>query len=564
MKKLFEKDFFWLSAIILFSLLAIFPLFKGGFYPFHDEPHIANLYEMIRALSSGQIPPRWAPDFSFNYGHPFFIFYYPLPFYLGAFFYFVFGLSLIWSLKLVFLFSLPLSGIAFYYLMKKFFKQTTACAGAVIYMFTPYRAVDLYVRGAVGELWSFVFMPMVLLTLLALAERRTLKNILYSGSALAGLVLSHNITPVIFLPFALLFVGTFVLRNKDNKVASCLAVFSGLLAGLAMSAYYWLPLFIEKKYLQTGTPFNVIDHFPFIRQLILPSWGYGASVWGPGDGMSFQIGLVNLAVIVTAIFVCIKKDLVKGRKLLLISTLICFFVTVILMNIRSYFLWKILPLGDYIQFPWRLLIITTFFSSFFVGFTEKITVRKSVAFLPLGFAFFSIILTWNYFKPEKTLNVNDDYYLKRFFANVNSDGKTGDFSWQYLNFSEDYLPLTVWTSRRPMSLPENKLVVPGGEITLQELSAVKYLARIQTAKPQVALFNSYYFPGWKVWIDEKEVITAPDQPYGNISFLIPTGEHNIVIKFVRTPVRLFSEIISFSSLLILSALVLFRSFLLKK
>lgn len=76
------------------------------------------------------------------------------------------------------------------------------------------------------------------------------------------------------------------------------SVLFGLIWGLFISAYYWLPAVFEKKFIQEGTPFNPLDHFPFIRQLIIPFWGYGASVWGPNDQMSFQIGIINILVIV--------------------------------------------------------------------------------------------------------------------------------------------------------------------------------------------------------------------------------------------------------------------------
>ena len=36
-------------------------------------------------------------------------------------------------------------------------------------------------------------------------------------------------------------------------------------------------------------PFVFVDHFPTLRQLITPYFGYGASVPGPGDGMSDSI-----------------------------------------------------------------------------------------------------------------------------------------------------------------------------------------------------------------------------------------------------------------------------------
>jgi uncharacterized membrane protein len=276
-----------------FTLIQTRYFFESGMYTFSDEVHFANLYEMIRGLLGGQFPPRWAPDMSYNFGYPLFNFYYPMPFYLASFFYVIFHFSLIGSLKSVFFLSVLFSGISFYFLTNKFFSKITAFLISIIYLFTPYRAVDLYSRGAIGELWSFVFMPLVLLSFYNLIKNQNLKNCAVASVSLAGLILSHNLSAIIFLPIVILFCLIFLF--KETKILNKIVwTGGGLLMGLGISSYYWLPAVMEKKFIQPGTPFNPFDHFPFIFQLIIPSWGYGASVWGPTDMMSFQIGLVNL------------------------------------------------------------------------------------------------------------------------------------------------------------------------------------------------------------------------------------------------------------------------------
>jgi len=79
------KSFMLIASILLvLSIPPTFYLLRRGFYEPHDLHHFADIYEMVRALASGQIPPRWGPDFSFNFGYPLFNFYYVLPFYLAA------------------------------------------------------------------------------------------------------------------------------------------------------------------------------------------------------------------------------------------------------------------------------------------------------------------------------------------------------------------------------------------------------------------------------------------------------------------------------------------------
>lgn len=561
MKTLFKKDIFWLLLIIIVSIISIYPLFHRGFYSFHDEAHLANLYEMTRGISMGEIPPRWTPDFSYNFGLPFFNFYYLFPFYLGAFFYLFLKTSLFWSLKLVFLLSVPFSGIAFYFLMKKYFGKVASFSGAVIYMFTPYRAVDLYVRGAVGELWGFVAMPLVLLGYISLIEKRNLRNFLFCSISLAFLVITHNLTLVIFSPIVFV-VSCFLLIRAQKKLLSFASILSATIFGLMISAYYWLPAIMEKKYMQPGTPFDPFDHFPFIKQLILPSWGYGISTWGPYDGMSFQIGIINLLVIVLVLLSLLffwKKIKITNKKMMITFSLLFFFY-LFLMNIRSGFLWKALPLGEYLQFPWRALMVTTFLSSFFVGFIEYFPLKKLSNALPLLLAFLSIALTFQYFKPQKYLDVTDNYYLKRFFADRISSGKSSEVSLEYANWTESYIPLTIWAKKRPENLPIKKMEMKEGTVSCEEISPINLLAEVKAEKDSEVIINNHYFPGWKAYVDGNETGIKILEPLGNMSVPVLAGEHKISVRFSETFIRSLADKISLFSIIIIFLSPFFRKF----
>ncbi|MBU2577241.1 hypothetical protein KKA69_00235 [Patescibacteria group bacterium] len=553
MKKIIEKEFFWIVLLLGFSFILVSPILKKGFYPFHDESHIANLYQMVRAISSGQIPPRWAPDFSFNYGYPFFNFNYLLPFYVGAFFNLALGLSLVWSLKIVFALSVPLSALAFYKLGRKFSTFGFSFFAAMIYCLAPYRAVDLYVRGAVGELWGFVFMPLVLLSFINLIEKKSFKRVIFAGLSLAGLIISHSLTTVIFMPFAGLFLFAYILLRKD-KIRSVVSSLLGAVLGLSLSAYYWLPAFLEKKLMQPGTPFNPFDHFPFIKQLIIPSWGYGASVWGPGDGMSFQIGIINIFLILFSLFLLLffRKKTEKLNLRLFFVSLALFFLSLFLMNIRSGFIWSVFPLGEYVQFPWRFLIVSTFFSSLSLVFVEKTIGLEKKAISKYGiliFIFFAFFINKPYFKPEKKVFTDDDYFLKRFFVDRISTGKSEELSQTYFSYSEDYLPLPVWVEERPGSLPEEKIEITGGELFYREISPVKYEIVVKTKEAARVFVNNYYYPGWTAQINGREVPINIEKPYGNMSFEVLPGESSVVMLFKETPFRLIADLISLSSFL---------------
>lgn len=83
---------------------------------------------------------------------------------------------------------------------------------------------------------------------------------------------------------------------------------------------------------------------------------------------------------------------------------------------------------------------------------------------------------------------------------------------------------------------------------------------VNTRENSQIVENTLYFPGWKVWVDEKEVpINYQDLNWrGMIIYPVPVGEHQVVVKFTRTRIRLFADLISLISLIGLISLICFK------
>ncbi|MCD6225624.1 hypothetical protein J7J95_00880 [bacterium] len=553
-----REVFFWLTLLFVFLIPASIPLLRPGFYHFSDEPHIANLYQMVRALESGQIPPRWAPDMSYGYGYPLFNFYYPLPFYLGAVF-FVFTRSLIVSLKLVFLFSIFLSGLSMFFWSKKHTNNyLLSLVAAVVYTYTPYRAVDLYVRGALGESFAFIFFPLLCLLLERVIERKRGRDLALFGLGVGFFILSHNLATIFFLPF--LFVYALVysfLKGSNLKVLwkELKLVSFGLVLGLGISSFWWFPAAVERNLLASQTPFNYKDHFPFIKQLLYSPWRYGASNPGIGDDISFQVGIINWFLLAIS-FLSFVKTHDRKRRGLILFFLFSIFVSLFFMNIRSSFLWDVFPFSSYIQFPWRLLMLTTFFTSSLIiwsGFSFK-----NSFWLLLGLG--AILINFSYFRPSEYFNPSDDYFLSRFFANRSISGKTDRVSKAYKNYSEDYLLLPKWTKRRPESLPKSKITSKEGQVvTLKEITPVHYYAEVLAQKDNTLFeVHTYNFPGWEVRVDGKLFPKLTLEPYGNFGFVLDKGRHEVEVRWKETKLRLGADLVSLFSLCFSGLLILVR------
>ena len=361
---------------ILLSLPAGFSLLVPGFYGASDDLHVAWLYEMDRALKMGQFPPRFVPDLSYQFGYPLFNFVFPLPFYLAEVFHSI-GFNLVDSIKLLFLVTIPLSAYFMFLLLRKLMPASLAVAGALVYVYTPYRAVDIYIRGAIGEILVFAILPVIGLVLVALYEqkKRSFKWMSIGSLSVAAMVLTHNISAYMMAPFfAVLFITLLIIsRNKFLFFIQTLVMGT---FGLLISSYFWLPAIVESSLMKYDTVFNYYDHFPTFRQLITPYWGYGASVPGPYDGLSFFIGYPALVLLIGGVLFLFyglirKEQKLDKSSLVGLWALLSIVVAFVVMNHRSDIVWRSVPLLPYFKFPWRFLILVTFCIPFLLGFFKK-------------------------------------------------------------------------------------------------------------------------------------------------------------------------------------------------
>ena len=545
MKFITKRSSILLILLLLISVPSFFVLLKPGFYEPHDLHHIADIYQMVRAIQSGQIPPRLGPDFSFGYGYPLFNYYYLLPFYLGSLFWYVVG-SLTVSFKLVMISGIVLSVYGMYLFLKELTDDFSALVGSVLYLYTPYRAVQIYVRGAVGEVLIMAILPFAAWSFLKIVKKPSAKLIAISSIILSLFFLSHNYLSFASLPVILLLVSPYIIKSKKPKkiLLSLLAV---VLISLGITAYWWAPALVEQKFMPSITPFPLIDHFPFIKQLLLPSWGYGASLWGPGDGLSFQIGIVNLVSILALFIVLLfyRKRLSKNLFYLSLITMFLFFLSFIFMNIRTLPVWKLIPFYNFIQFPWRLLMYTTFVTAIAAALVIHVIRRKYKYLIGFILIIGCICLTVAYFKPSSIVQKADDQYLYRFFANRSVSGETSKVSTDYFGYSEDYLLLPHWVEERPSSLPQSKIDLSDGEvISISELSPVSWKTEIETNQETLVSFNSYYFPGWTALVDGQKTEIKIGKPHGQITVSVPEGRHEVLFILKETGFRSILNIIS--------------------
>lgn len=526
----------WLIAVILLSLLPLFPLIHPGLPVTHDgKDHVARIANFFQNLQEGVLIPRWAGNLNWGYGHPVLMFLYPLPSYLASFFRLL-GFSFIDSTKLVFASSYVLSGITMYLWLKSFLRRESAFLGSILYLFASYRFIDLYVRGALGEHVAFIFPPLICYFLYGLITKRMSKYALFAGIGVAGLILAHDAISIIFLPFIVIYACFLIfLQNKKKKAG--IEAASSIVLGFILSAFFWIPAFFEGKY----TLRDIVSTHDFSRSLFsLDKYIYSPWSFGISGQFSLQIGIIQWVIVllsVGALFIYRKK--IKKKDALLLSILITFFVLVVgIMTPVSQMLWDHVSLIQKFQFPWRFLSFAVFITSVIAAVGSNLLPDKFRK-VTIMLALISVMVTFPYWKVN-------GYYLQpdRFFSGI------------YAGTTDTGESSPVWSVRFMEKAGTHHLEFISGKGKIDEYERTSVLHHYTVeAGTQVQLReNTVYFPGWKILIDNSSIPIEFQDTHnrGVMTFTIPAGKHDVKVEFGETKLRLLADVISVIGLLIVA------------
>jgi len=423
----FKKNF-GLILVLILSFWAIKPLFIAGFFPMHDDTQVARVYEMGKMLSSGVFPVRWVPDLGYGYGYPIFNFYAPLAYYVGGIFVLL-GFDALTGTKIMMALGVIPAGVFMYFLARKFFGELGGIVSGLFYVYAPYHAVDIYVRGDVAEFWAYAFIPLAFLGIYK-------RSILIGSIGFAAIILSHNLTALMVTPFILIAVLLncyIAFKNKKSFIINHQSLI--LLLGLTLSAFYWIPALTEMKYTnilsQIGGGADFRSHFVCIGQLWDSTWGFGGSAAGCIDGLSFKIGKLHILGSLLAVILVIFYSKFARIKKIVVFSVVGFIISVFLTLEVSKFLWETIPVMAFFQYPWRFLILASFFSSILAGslvyLSKQFEIKPYLVMVLL--IFFLLFFNVKLFVPQTILHKTAADYTSEYAL-----------KWTASKISDEYLP----------------------------------------------------------------------------------------------------------------------------
>jgi len=552
------KRLFPLLFVLSLSLITIIPFFHSGFFSFHDNTQVQRVFEMSKALRDGVFPVRWSQDLGFNYGYPMFNFYAPFAYYLGAFFNLL-GANVLLATKIMMVLGVMLASFSIYLFTKELFNKKTAVVAALLYVFAPFHAVDTYVRGDVAELWAFVFIPLIFYALYKIYKTPNFSAVALGAFSYAGLILSHNLSAFMATPFILLFLILLILLKKDKKTA----VYLGLpvLLGILISAFYWFPAVLEMGYTnvasQTTGGANFRDHFVCITQLWASPWGFGGSVKGCVDGLSFMIGKSHLALallsaILFVLIVALKK--MSKDKILIFGFLIFgFLVSVFLTLDYSKFIWEAIKPMAFLQYPWRFLLLISFFISilaagmlYFLEVLFKNVKNKWFIALSLVTALVIVLLNVKFFVPQTYSLVDASYFTNAYFL-----------KWKTSTVTGEYMPKDFLKPSSFAKLPNRPQVIRGKiQMKMTTHRTGFYAMEYDSDSVSEVLFPIAYFPAWRSKIDNQN--SNYQVKNNGLLITLPSGNHVVTFYYEQTPIEKAADIISICGILILVLAIIYR------
>ncbi|MBQ4264474.1 MAG: YfhO family protein [Clostridia bacterium] len=352
-----------LILIALAVMIASGPAFKDTIGNGHDTTfHLVRLCNLADGLAHGAFPVRLG-GFSYNgYGAITSVFYPDIFLYPSALLMNL-GASLQYAVNLFFIAVNAASAWTMYAAAKRIFKEEwAAVCASILYTLSIYRISDIFTRYAFGEMTAMVFLPLFMLGLyeVVLGDK---KNWMVLGVSAACIYLSHMLSTLICALTAAGFCALFIAKIvREGRLVSI--VKAACAAGL-LCAFQLVP-FIQYSLQGIGAQELAKDPaFYAISPAQLFLLGAGEMSGDPTDRtlatFALEIGLpllVGAALALYAAATAENKEERNGIAVLLTAAGCAFAFAATTLFPWGHVRMLTRGLSDYLQFPWRFLMMT--------------------------------------------------------------------------------------------------------------------------------------------------------------------------------------------------------------
>lgn len=551
------KPFALLLALVCLALAAMQPFLTGAFPQTADGTlHLYRLISLDHAIRHGEWG-GYAPGMVFGYGAPFFSYYAPLSLYpLEALH--LLGLAFVdawlWGMALY-----ALLGAAGAYLLGARWTGTVGgLVSAAAYAYAPYTLFDSLWRGSVSEMAALALLPWALWAFDRLAQTPDRWRFVTAVVAFALFIPMHNV--ITLYGAGLLAVYGAFLGWRKPKALLLLAAAYGL--ALALTAFFWLPALSETDFVKINAITASLPDIDVVRNLLPP----GAVLAPPltADPTQMQppvpiaLGWPQLVLGALALLLVTQRPTESRLRPLLWLAALGALLLACMTTQPSALLWRILPLVRYSQFPWRLLGPASLLLALLAGAGAALIARRMASNrLKMGWLAFCLLLVMLYAVPWLYTIYLPAPPAENIVDAQNFERETG---WIATSSFGEYLPRWNGELPDPQRLAARyaeRAVIPrleappGLVIRAQDWRLTGGTLTVTAEREMPLTFDWFYFPGWHVLLDGREIEARPGADHGLLEITLPAGEHRLELWLGPTPAQQAGRAISFAALVLL-------------
>lgn len=546
--------------ILLISIIVCIPLMNKNINIYKDDgiQHVCRLIGTYQTIKSGEMLPMIMSNLCNNFGYSWNIFYSPLTAYAPLIFK-IFNFTFTNCLK-IFMFAVTLlSGITMYTFMMNVTKnKNVSLLSSILYVLAPYRITDMYIRIAVAELASFVFIPIIFDGLYSVLKEEKLSFKLIWGTV--GLILTHTVITMYMAIICLLYLVFNIKKLKSINVIRILVI--SLVCILLITSFYWVGLLQHHN--ATSYEVFVPGRMEVGNKLeYYKTEFYQLFHTNKDQTMIYAIGLVTvLGLVLTPIaWKNVEKDYKRTYVLFLIFGIILTIMTL------TFFPFEKLPsIFKMIQFTFRLYEFTAFFFAFVAGINYGIIIKKFKISDVIVLAVISTLLLIPYkSKLEYELSTNEDRLIEGVRVTENTGRvHAGMASMEYLP-SKAFKVLNTYIANR-----KDGPIITNGEAEILNYSKNRTNLEFELAnmkskqeadnknnKTEAGLtieLPYIYYLGYRVYANGSEIEYAEsDNGFVQIKINPALYEQNVKInmKYTGTNEMIVASVISIVSAMII-------------
>lgn len=541
-----EKEIINYILIIIASIIISIPLANKSLNIYRDDgiQHICRIIGTEQTLADKQFLPMIMSNLCNNFGYSWNIFYSPLTAYMSVVLR-IFNFSYVNCLKLCMFVIVLLSGLTMYKLTLRITKnKKLATLASIIYILAPYRITDMYIRTALAELASFIFIPIVFEGLYIIVNEEKKSYKLALGAA--GLILTHQVIAMYTAIICFAYLIVFFKKLKSKTVLKNIGV--NLLFCILMTSFYWVGLL--QHYFSTSYEVFVPGRMEREEVLIFYKAKFSQLfITNSEQTMIYAIGLLSvIGLVLTPIaYKKVPEEYKKTYMFFLITGVILIGMTL------SIFPFEKLPQAlTMLQFTFRLFTFTSFFFAFVVATNFAILIKNFKTLDIVVLLTISILLLVPY-KSKLDFNLKDNE--ERLINGVRITENTGRVHAGMA--SMEYLPTKAFKNLKYIANRKDEVIVlDNDEAVISDYTkqASNMNCKISNINKETTIELPYiYYLGYRVYANGQE-ITYTEADNGFIQINI-AKDSQIKVKYLGTNEMLISyavSIISFATIIVLN------------